>query len=82
MAMEEQFSWMTEADQNMLQSGLEPVPSDHFAEVIGRKGEGQFQANGSVLSTSGLEESDDIVEGSADPGDDSGIRRPGGGFRK
>jgi hypothetical protein len=43
-AMEEQFSWMTEADQYMLHLGLEPVPWEHVAEATGQKGESQFQA--------------------------------------
>jgi hypothetical protein len=43
-AMDEQFSWMTEAYQFMLQLGLEPIPWDHFADAVGQKGEGQFQA--------------------------------------
>jgi hypothetical protein len=43
-AMEEQLSWMTEADQYMLHLGLEPVPWDQFAEATGQKGEYQFQA--------------------------------------
>jgi hypothetical protein len=42
--MEEQYGWMTEADQHMLQLGLERVPCDHFAEVAEAKGETQFQA--------------------------------------
>jgi hypothetical protein len=40
--MEERYSWMTEADQGMLQLGLEPVPWDHFAEAV--EGENHFQA--------------------------------------
>jgi hypothetical protein len=43
-AMEEQYSWMTEADQHMFQLGLEPVPWEHFAEAVEQKGKGQFQA--------------------------------------
>jgi hypothetical protein len=43
-AMEEHFRWMTEADQYMLQSGLEPVPWDHFGEAVSQKGETQLQS--------------------------------------
>jgi hypothetical protein len=43
-AMEEQFSCIAEADQFMLQLGLEPVPGDHFADAVSQKGEGLFQA--------------------------------------
>jgi hypothetical protein len=42
--MEEQFSWVTEADQHMFQLGLEPVPWEHFAEGVESKGDGRFQA--------------------------------------
>jgi hypothetical protein len=35
---------MTEDDQHMFRLGLEPVRWEHFAEAVGQKGEGQFQA--------------------------------------
>jgi hypothetical protein len=43
-AEEEQFSWMTEADQYMFQLELEPVPWEHLEEAASQKGETQFQA--------------------------------------
>jgi hypothetical protein len=43
-AMEERFSWMTEADQSTLTMGLEPVPWNQFSDVVARKGKMQFQA--------------------------------------
>jgi hypothetical protein len=43
-AMDGQFRWMTEADQHMLQLGLEPVPWEHVADAVGQKGEAQFLA--------------------------------------
>jgi hypothetical protein len=36
-AEEKRFSWMTEADQHMLQLGLEPVSWDHFVELVERR---------------------------------------------
>jgi hypothetical protein len=41
---EERFSWMKDADLQMLTMGLEPVPWDHFADAIAHTGEYQFQA--------------------------------------
>jgi hypothetical protein len=38
-ATRQQFSWMTESDQLM-----EPVPWEHLADAMRRKGEGRFQA--------------------------------------
>jgi hypothetical protein len=43
-AMEDQYSWMTEADQFMFHLGLEPVPWEHFEETVSQEGETQFQA--------------------------------------
>jgi hypothetical protein len=40
--MEERFSWMKEADKGMLNTGLEPVQSEHFAEAMVHAGETQF----------------------------------------
>jgi hypothetical protein len=39
---EERFSWMSDADLQMLSMGLEPYPWDHFADVIKQTGEYQF----------------------------------------
>jgi hypothetical protein len=41
---EERFSWMRDADLQMLSMGLEPYPWDHFADVINQTCEYQFQA--------------------------------------
>jgi hypothetical protein len=41
---EERFSWMREADLQMLSMALEPVPWGHFARTIEETGEDQFQA--------------------------------------
>jgi hypothetical protein len=43
-AEEERFSWMRDADLQMLSMGLEPVPWDDFAEAVNQTGEYQFQA--------------------------------------
>jgi hypothetical protein len=43
-AEEERFSWMKDADLQMLSMGLEPVPWEQFAEAISHTGESQFQA--------------------------------------
>jgi hypothetical protein len=43
-ALEERFSWMNEADREMLRLGLEPYPWDQFAEEIAKTGETEFQA--------------------------------------
>jgi hypothetical protein len=40
----ERFSWMKEADLQMLSMGLEPVPWEHFEGAIELTGEDQFQA--------------------------------------
>jgi hypothetical protein len=42
--MEERFSWMKEADLQMLSLGLEPYPWDQFAEEIAKTRETEFQA--------------------------------------
>jgi hypothetical protein len=43
-AEEERFSWMKDANLQMLGMGLEPVPWDQFAEAIRQTGEFRFQA--------------------------------------
>jgi hypothetical protein len=40
---EERFSWMKEADIQMLHLGLEPYPWDQFAEEVAKTGETEFQ---------------------------------------
>jgi hypothetical protein len=42
--MEERFSWMKDADLQMLSMGLEPYPWEQFAEEISKTGENEFQA--------------------------------------
>jgi hypothetical protein len=42
-AMEQHFSWMTEADLHMFQFEYDPVLWDHFAEVTEQEQEWQFQ---------------------------------------
>jgi hypothetical protein len=41
---EERFSWIKDADLQMLSMGLEPVPCEHFVDAIEQTGEDQFQA--------------------------------------
>jgi hypothetical protein len=41
---EEGFSWIRDADLQMLSMGLEPVPWDQFAEAVSQTGEDHFQA--------------------------------------
>jgi ribonuclease HI len=43
-AMEERFSWMKDADLQMLYLGLEPYPWEQFAEEVAKSGETEFQA--------------------------------------
>jgi ribonuclease HI len=40
---EERFSWMKEADAQMLHLGLEPYPWEQFAEEVAKTGETEFQ---------------------------------------
>jgi hypothetical protein len=42
--MEKRFSWMKDADPQMLSMGLEPHPWDQFAEEVAKTGETEFQA--------------------------------------
>jgi hypothetical protein len=42
--MEERFSWMKDADLQMLSMGLEPYLWDQFAEEVAKTGETEFQA--------------------------------------
>jgi hypothetical protein len=63
--VEERFSWMRDADLQMLSMGLEPYPWDHFADVIKQTGEYQFRA---------IEErtcSEEVLQTGAPPGPES-----------
>jgi hypothetical protein len=43
-AFEEQYSWMTEEDQHMFRTGLQPVQWEQFEKVISQNGEMHFNA--------------------------------------
>jgi hypothetical protein len=64
---EERFSWMKEADLQMLSLGLEPVPWEHFAGAISQTGETQFQAI--EQRTCG----EQVLESGGQPGPDSWV---------
>jgi hypothetical protein len=43
-ALEEQFSWMTDADKHMFETELTPVPWEKFEERVYGSGETHFKA--------------------------------------
>jgi hypothetical protein len=42
--LERQFSWMSDVDKHMLETGLTPIPGDQFGGTVWRKGEKYFKA--------------------------------------
>jgi hypothetical protein len=66
--MEERFSWMTEADKGMLNTGLEPFPPDQFADAIANSGETEFmvfeqRGNGGDVLRESCPEGAEVVVG-------------------
>jgi hypothetical protein len=69
---EERFSWMKDADLQMLTMGLEPVPWEHFADAVNQSGEYQFQAvEQRTCSEQVLQTGEQVLQLPEQPGPDS-----------